>query len=326
MKHKQHAPLFVLLNGRVEYDSMGHFIRTHCLLHDITDMKLHEEKISQQLEELQRVVDKQTTILVDAKEQAEAGNRAKSRFLANMSHELRTPLHSILSFSSLGEDKLLNHDPLESDLSISKLRTYFQYIQQSGQRMLKLVNNLLDLSRLDDTQTKAHFSREDLYNSIENAIRPLKLELQQKSMSISIQPPSQKLIGQIDPLKISQVFNHLLQNSISYSPENSNIKIHFDPAILEQDAGTLPAISIHIEDEGIGIPEEEMDTVFDIFSESTLTQTKAGGTGLGLAICKKIVEYHGGKISCRNKTPKGCCFTVTLPLSDTPASDTSLPH
>ncbi|HYQ90873.1 MAG TPA: PAS domain-containing sensor histidine kinase, partial [Candidatus Competibacteraceae bacterium] len=234
---------------------------------------------------LEEMIRERTAELMIAKEAAEAANRAKSTFLANMSHELRTPLHSILSFARLGIKKNTIAPP-------EKRLHYFEKIADSGETLLVLLNDLLDLAKLESGKNSFDFRAADLGMLIYRIIdefRPLAAERQ---IDIRFERPSQRLQVMLDKLKITQVIRNLLSNAVKFSPEGGMIDV-----ILQERENTA---RVTLCDQGIGIPDNELQAVFDEFIQSSKTKTGAGGTGLGLAISRQIIHGHRGRIWAEN--------------------------
>ena len=254
--------------------------------------------------------------LLIQREKAEHSNRTKSEFLANMSHELRTPMHAILGFSSLGASKV-------ESASSEKIASYFSRINESGQRLLTLLNDLLDLSKLEAGRMNFEFSENDLQATVASIVEELRPLFRDRLLTIDIEPANVNTIAIYDNEKISQVIRNLLSNAIKFSPEGRSVMIHFSAATLnldddESSAGDVPAVSVSIWDQGTGIPEDELEVVFDEFVQSSKTEHGAGGTGLGLSISKEIIKRHGGIIKAGNATGSGgAVFTFTLPFKPT---------
>lgn len=277
---------------------------------DITALKLAEQELLMHRDNLQEMVDLQVQELRQAAEKAQAANIAKSEFLANMSHELRTPMHSILSFSSFGLDKL-HKAPLE------KLGSYFDRIHQSGERLLALVNDLLDLAKLEAGKMELNIEKHDLNEIVLTRMAEQEPTAKQKGVAIEFQDESTLIEGHFDSNRIGQVVTNLLSNALKFTPENKSIalSIGYGNMFVEysDEQSEVPSIWLRIEDEGIGIPEDELESVFDKFIQSSKTNTGAGGTGLGLAICRQIIEAHNGIISAEVSETGGALFRFEIP-------------
>ncbi len=243
------------------------------------------------------------------REMAEQANRAKSAFLANMSHELRTPMHAILGFSDLGASKIAAVDA-------EKLSSYFKRINESGQRLLVLLDGLLDLSKLEAGRMNFSFTEQDLQETLAVVIDEFQPLFAERNLTTDVEPTMIDTVLVYDNDKIIQVIRNLLANAIKFTPDNKSILIYFDEAELPAEGdGSVPrtAVSVSIIDQGPGIPEDEIEAVFDKFVQSSITGNSAGGTGLGLSICKEIILHHGGEIHVSNNADGGAVFTFSLP-------------
>lgn len=278
---------------------------------DISDQKKAESELKRHRDHLQEMVSERTARLDIALQEAQTANLTKSEFLANMSHELRTPMHAILSFAELGEDRAEAGNQL-------KIAQYFARIGQSAKRLLGLINDLLDLAKLEAGHLELKLAPIEILNLLRHTSSQLEslLLAHQLAVDVSYSTLDTNLVG--DPKRIAQVLHNLLSNAIKFSPDGSTIKIHLGPAELPAVGdGNLPqaALAISFSDSGIGIPADELHSIFEKFVQSSATKNGAGGTGLGLAICREIVHQHRGTIVAENNAGGGACFTVTLPLN-----------
>lgn len=258
-----------------------------------------------EIAELARGVAAFKTSLIEAmgKEEAEKANRLKSMFLANMSHELRTPIHGILSFAKFG---VKNFAKAERE----KLKKYFETIQDSGTVLLRLVNDVLDLAKLEAGKVTLEFRDADLKMLLAKIVDEFRSMTLGKHIKIKCMTSDGDETARVDADKILQVLRNLVSNAVKFSPENGSVII--------STSRRNGAFVISVSDEGIGIPKDELEAIFDKFVQSSKTRTAAGGTGLGLAISREIVQAHGGRIWAENRVEGGgrVSFEIPLALSD----------
>ena len=252
-------------------------------------------------------------ILLLAKNQAEIANEAKDEFMANISHELRTPMHGILSYSKFGIKKI-------ETVSQEKLLHYFSQIHKAGNRLMVFLNDLLDLSKLENKNFPINLEPNDMVEIIKAVVSEFKPTMGEKNLQLELIPQGVSSNVSCDANRIRQVLRNLLSNAIKFTPDGKKIQISLDTTILYSktfisDRLTPYALLVKIRDEGPGIPEEETETVFDKFIQSSRTKTGAGGTGLGLAICAEIIKSHKGKIWVENNPDIGSSFFFALPIS-----------
>ena len=245
--------------------------------------------------------------LIRAKQAADEANRSKTEFLANMSHELRTPMHAILSFASMGNEKV-GQAPDE------KLQRYFSRIEESGKRLLFMLNDLLDLSKLEAGKMSFLIDHGDLANIVDKVVSEFQALLKQNELQLRIEPATVSTKACFDADRMFQVVSNLVSNAVKFSPGNSVISVIYnDDTLLLEDGREVDALRLSVSDQGIGIPQHELESVFDKFVQSSETNTGAGGTGLGLAICKQIIEHHGGRIYAENNNDSGTSIHLVLP-------------
>ena len=236
----------------------------------------------------------------DKSRQIEAANRHKSEFLANMSHELRTPLNAIIGFSEVLQEKLFG------ELN-EKQAEYTSDILTSGQHLLSLINEILDLSKVEAGRMELELTTFDLPLAIDNA-RTFVRERAVKhgiTLDINVDERLGEYVG--DERKIKQILLNLLSNAVKFTPEGGRINITANQ--------TENGAEISVSDTGIGIPPAEQPTIFEEFRQVGGDYAhKKEGTGLGLTLAKKFVELHGGKIWVESEVGKGSTFTFTLPV------------
>ena len=227
-------------------------------------------------------------------------DRMKSEFIATVSHEFRTPLTSI----NMALDILLKKVLGEVNLNQLEL---LQGAKKDSERLIRMVKNLLDMSRLESGQFQSEIKDLDLKNIIQSVTESLKLSFEQKKIKLKLVIPDSVPVTSGDALQISWVINNLLSNALRYTPLEGEITV----TILEFG----DTIQFSVSDTGRGIPRESFNTIFDKFVQITeKTDSAPGSVGLGLAIAKKVVEAHGGKIWVESEIGKGSIFTFTLPV------------
>ena len=243
------------------------------------------------------------TLQIEAKEAALAANRAKSEFLANMSHELRTPMHGILGYARLGFKR-------SEKISREKLNEYFTLIHESGYRLMGLLDNLLDFSKLEVGKMKYSMRKCDLLLCIHEVMTELTPMAMEKNLHFSVQSDEETIVVYCDPDKIMQVLRNLLFNAIKFSNEDGLISIYCEKA-EESDGSSMQNVAIS--NYGIPIPDEERKSIFGEFIQSSKTKTGAGGTGLGLAISRQILCDHCCSITASTADDGATIFQFTLP-------------
>jgi PAS domain S-box-containing protein len=239
---------------------------------------------------------------VNQREAAERAGHAKSEFLANMSHELRTPMHAILGYSEICTDAVREGEH-------EGLGKYLKNITTAGERLLGLLNDLLDLSKIEAGRMKYNFVHADLRDIVEWALVELDplIKAKQLDMSVRLEGHTEACF---DKSHLTQVLINLLSNAIKFSDTGRKLGIELSEGFLRSDE---PGVRCRVIDDGPGIPEDELEAVFDKFVQSKKTKTGKGGTGLGLAICSHIIKAHGGAIWAENAKPRGAVFTFVIP-------------
>lgn len=229
--------------------------------------------------------------LREAKEKAEESNRLKSAFLANMSHEIRTPLNAILGFSNM---LTVTEDPDERC-------QYTHIIEENSDLLLKLISDILDLSKIEAGTFKFDYNPVDVNLMCDEVIRSLSLKVQGRPIKLCLEAQEQECIIHGDKIRLMQVITNFVNNALKFT-EKGHISLNY-----RVEEGT---ISFHVEDTGSGIPKDKLETIFDRFVK---LNSFAQGTGLGLSICKSIVEQMGGNIGVESEFGKGSRFWFTVP-------------
>ncbi|HEY0955733.1 MAG TPA: PAS domain-containing sensor histidine kinase, partial [Roseateles sp.] len=234
-----------------------------------------------------------------ARDAALQASRAKSDFIANVSHELRTPLQSILGFSAIGARRTREQP---------RLAELFADVHEAGQRMLSLVNDLLDLSKIERGVEPMHPERLDLRPLAAELGRELAPLLAARDQQLRTTLGDAELPVLADRRRLQQLLRNLLANAIRFSPTGGLIELQ---AALAPDG----SVRVDVSDRGPGIPPDELETIFEAFVQSSATRDSAGGTGLGLAICRRIAQAHGGRVWATNREGGGAVLSLTLPAT-----------
>lgn len=318
-------------SGDVHYNKNGKPKRLIGVVMDITEQKKAEEKIQEQYKHLQaseeelrqnteelRTVNESLektrelliallkkekagrTELEKAKQVAEAANRAKSEFLANMSHEIRTPMNSILGFTEL----------LFKQIQNPKYKNYLQSIKSSGNTLMNLINDVLDLSKIEAGKMVIKLNPVNLRAIVDEIEHIFSLKINHKKLQW-VKQIDDKIPNYVktDELRIRQILLNLTGNAIKFTPKGS-VKIKITCLQLLENKLDM---AISVEDTGIGIPKNELNHIFDAFKQHEQHDTKKfGGTGLGLAITKRLTNMLKGTIHVQSEPDKGSTFTVKL--------------
>ncbi|MFC1744150.1 cyclic nucleotide-binding domain-containing protein [Candidatus Riflebacteria bacterium] len=270
---------------------------------DISEKKLAEEKLKKANEEMEARVAMRTIELERAKWLAEKANQAKSILLAHMTHEMQNPLHEILEFC---DNSLEN--PSESDPDPDEIKRAIHTIKDNGQRLLGLIKNLLVLSEQGVGKMVFHLKPGNLVQICEQAMGIVQPLCAEKRIKFDLQKQDFVFDCLMDADKIVQVFTNVFANAIKFSPPDGAIKISFF-----KDGNK---IQVKIFDAGPGIPEAELDSIFESLPHISEAEGQAGISDLGLIICREIIEAHHGEIWAENNREKGACFSFNLPISE----------
>lgn len=286
-------------------------IKTAALEQTLGLLEEKEQELRLHHDQLQDLVRQRTEDLLQAKNEAERANEAKGEFVSNITHELRTPVHAILSFSRFGV-KRFETEPRE------KLGKYFSRIEQSGERLITLVDDVLNLAKFEASRMPLRFAHGNLNDLIQRRVEELEARLQESYLAVDFDFQEESLTAYVDQIFIGQVITNLLANAIKFSPPGSTITIASKETVMAMgrradDPKDIPAIEIAITDQGIGIPRAELESVFDKFAQSSRSSNGTGGTGLGLSICRKILEAHRGRIWAESESGKGTKMCVLFP-------------
>jgi signal transduction histidine kinase/putative methionine-R-sulfoxide reductase with GAF domain len=234
----------------------------------------------------------------DKSRQLETASRHKSEFLANMSHELRTPLNAIIGFSEVLGERMFGEIN-------DKQAEYVADILESGRHLLALINDILDLSKIEAGRMELEPSEFHLPTAIDNTLTLLRERAQRRGIALASDIDTQLGTVRADERKVKQVLLNLLSNALKFTPEGGRVDVR---------ARTRDGVrEISVVDTGVGIAPEDLDAVFEEFRQVGASKKKAEGTGLGLAISRKFIELHGGRLWVESEPGRGATFTFTLP-------------
>jgi signal transduction histidine kinase len=224
-------------------------------------------------------------------------NKLKSEFISNVSHELRTPLASIVGFAETIES--------DSDLPPESVKEFSNIILTEGKRLARLINDLLDFSKLDTGVEELHKENSNIVELATDVIKSFKDAIDEKKLSITTEFAAKEIVLSLDKERISKVLFNLLSNALKFTNPGGRI------SVLIQDFDT--EVEIAVSDTGVGIPEKEIPNLFQKFTKVQRIGAQVGGTGFGLVTVKQIVDLHKGIIKVSSEVDKGSTFIIRLP-------------
>lgn len=255
-------------------------------------------------------------------------NKIKGEFLANVSHELRTPLNSIIGFAEVLEDTLPRDDSPVAD----KRRRYIGNIITSSRRLLDLINDLLDLAKIEAGRMELHPSPVSVGDTCEALVNLMRPQAEKRGIELALRVRPGIPLVETDAGRLQQILFNFLSNAVKFSPERGTVTISADtipplPAKRGEDADFVPThVRLSVRDEGPGIPESEHDRIFEKFTQLDPTVTKQhGGTGLGLTISRDLARLLGGRIEIDSVPGHGATFSLIIPLALKPQSVPLMP-
>jgi signal transduction histidine kinase len=229
----------------------------------------------------------------------EIASQHKSEFLANMSHELRTPLNAIIGFSEVLGERLFG------DLN-EKQEEYLKDIHASGQHLLSLINDILDLSKIEAGRMELELTDFHLSTALDNALTLVRERAGRRGIALHMTTDERLEYVRADERKIKQVLLNLLSNAIKFTPEGGRIEVRAKPVD--------GSVAVSVTDTGVGIAPEDQEAIFEDFRQVGTADKKVEGTGLGLALSRKFVQLHGGRIWVESREGVGSTFTFTIPI------------
>ena len=279
-----HKPRYYLTTKFPLFDAVGEIFGLGGIATDITEQREYENELKQ------------------ARELAEAAKISQQRFLANMSHEIRTPMNGVIGMTNLLESTALNEEQAD----------YVNVIRQSSNILMLLINDILDVSKMQAGMLKLEKISFEVRESLKQIFMSYKPLANEKSITLTCdvsQDVPEFLMG--DPLRLNQIISNLVNNAIKFTAYGG-VSIKVTTSEAENGISTL---TVAVTDSGIGIPADKLTDVFDSFTQSsTSTTRKYGGTGLGLAIVKELVEMQSGMVELVSEVDAGSTFTVTIPF------------
>lgn len=309
--------LLLAIGGRVYYWQVRTVQNRNILLKqmiaertaELSDYAKKLEEANEALRQANKQISESNEALVAANRQITIANQMKSKFLANMSHELRTPLNAIIGFSDILLQKTLGELTPEQEDAMNA-------IMDSGKNLLRLINDILDLSKIEAGKMELNLTEVSIHEiilSARNVITPL---IKKKKQTIQVLVSERVPLLHVDETKIKQVLLNLLSNANKFSDEGGKIVIAAD-VVLHED-GSPDELDLRVIDNGIGIPPDELELIFQEFRQSSISQNAnyPKGTGLGLTLSRKIIEMHHGRLWAESDGVKGSTFIIRLPLKE----------
>jgi PAS domain S-box-containing protein len=296
LTRKNGDKIWIRCSGSPVYDDAGNVTGSVGVFENIDDWKKAEDERN-----------KLTQLLIKAKEKAEESDRLKSAFLANISHEIRTPMNGILGFAELLKIPELAPEVQEH---------YIEVIEQSGKRMLNIINDIVDISKIEAGQMNIHMEETNVNHLLRDLYLFFLPEAKSKGLKLSITTdfPDENSLIQTDHTKLAQVLTNLIKNALKFTKSGS---IEFGYSSTGSGSLHTTSLQFFVRDTGVGIPKNQTDMIFERFRQGSVSLTRAyEGAGLGLSISKAFVEMLGGRIWVKSEPGKGSVFCFELPLSN----------
>ncbi len=284
MEKKNGDHFYVQCYASCEFDEKGKIIALYGIVRDVTKEKDSQVKL-------------EAALL-----QAEEANKSKAGFLATMSHELRTPLNAIIGFSEMMQAELLG------PLGNNRYNDYVNCIHESGRHLLELINDILDMSKIESGKYELFHEPVNVAKSIRLALHMIETVAEEKKIHVEFDAPEDLPVIEADRRAFMQIILNILSNAVKFTREKGSITVKVNVEKQEQ-------IIIAITDTGIGIPEDKIESITQPFEQVSNAMTRQHqGTGLGLAITKRLIEFHGGVLKIESRLDVGTTVTITMPL------------
>jgi PAS domain S-box-containing protein len=283
-------------------DDDGRLLGGVLILRDVTQRRLDEQELQRYRDHLEGLVRERTRELEAAKLEAERSNQARLEFMSSISHELRTPLNAVLGFS-----RLLGMEPLGE-----REAGYNRHVQQAGEHLLRLIDDLLDLAKIDAGRLAVERVPVDLLTNIAQATPLVEAMAADKQVALMTAPAGEPLVVVADPTRLKQVLVNLLSNAIKYNRKGGRVQVSW----AVRDNGR---VRVKVSDTGIGIAPDKLQRLFHAFERLGAEATDIGGAGIGLAFSKRLAELMQGELGVQSEVGVGSTFWVELPRWPGPA-------
>jgi len=297
-------PIVIGLMALIPFLSLQGYMAEKLLKSEYENKKISAAIVSQnqRLHQELKIKEERERELLEAKSEAQAGIKAKDQFLSNMSHEIRTPMNGIVGLMNL-----LSETPLNAEQ-----KKYISAIQYSSKNLLSLINQILDLSKINSEKLTLENIDFPVWETIRAAENTFKAMAMEKGIILrTIIKPGVPLVANGDPVRLNQILLNIVGNAIKFTNEGG-----VDIIVKSKDTDDGPRLEFHVNDTGIGIPEDKFSEIFETFTQANLETTRHfGGSGLGLAISKELVELYGGWIKVESEVGKGTSFTFEIQLN-----------
>ena len=277
------------------YDKNGNILRWYGSIEDIHQQKLTETELERLVEQRTFELNQANLALTIARDEALAASKSKSEFLANMSHEIRTPMNAVIGLTSLLIEKKLDEETYRMVKTISS----------SGETLLRLIDDILDLSRIEAAKLELDFTATKIDIICEDVVALLQTHAQSKNIQFRSEPPKAPVPTVLsDSIRIRQVLSNLISNAIKFT-DHGEVCLKWEWRL----ENSVVYVRFSVMDTGAGIPQDRLRAIFESFTQADgSTQRRFGGSGLGLTIAKKIVELMGGQLSVVSEVGRGSCF------------------